>query len=78
MLSEVSKASHILFCKAVAGDVEPDVMEKVSRFFHLLSVRDMHGATAVHQELSNTCWNTHKDWLKGLKHSSTLVAKAFQ
>ncbi len=49
MLSEVSKASHILFCKAVAGDVEPDVMEKVSRFFNLLSVRDMHGATAVHQ-----------------------------
>ncbi len=49
MLGEVSKASHILFCKAVAGGVEPNVMGKVSRFFHLLSVRDMHAAAAVHQ-----------------------------
>ncbi len=49
MLGEVKKASHILFCKAVAGDVESDVMEKVSKFFHLLSVRDMHGASVVHQ-----------------------------
>ncbi len=49
MLGEVKKASHILFCKAVAGDVESDVMEKMSKFFQLLSVRDMHGAAAVHQ-----------------------------
>ncbi len=49
MLGEVRKASHILFCKAVAGDVESDVMAKVSRFFYLLSVRDMHAAAAVHQ-----------------------------
>ncbi len=49
MLGEVKKASHILFCKTVAGDVEPEIMEKVTKFFHLLSTRDIHGAATVHQ-----------------------------
>ncbi|CAN0270067.1 unnamed protein product [Phaeothamnion confervicola] len=57
------------------GVLEAEVLAKVSQFVALLQSRETHGATAVHTDLVNTAWGAHKDWLKGIKHLTTLVAK---
>jgi protein transport protein SEC31 len=55
MLAEVSKASHVLFCKIAEGAVEADIVSKVNSFFHQLAARDIHGAMTIHQVSDDSC-----------------------
>jgi protein transport protein SEC31 len=57
-----------LTSKAQANAIEFDVLEKLGRLAACLGEpQNVAGATAIQQDLANTAWNAHKDWIRGMK-----------
>ena len=57
-----------LTSKAQANAIEYDVLEKLGRLAACLGEpQNVAGATAIQQDLANTAWNVHKDWIRGMK-----------
>eukprot|EP00953_Heterococcus_sp_UTEX-ZZ885_P041552 21197-Heterococcus_DN1.PRE.2 len=75
MLTEGVKAANILFARMAAGTVDSEVIARMSYMCSMMQTRDTAGAAAIYKELVNTSWNAHKDWLKGLKHITTLARR---
>ena len=55
-------------------------IQAVSRHIFVLSVGSMAHSSMLHcqyhiQDLANTVWNQHKDWIKGLKVFIQVAAK---
>eukprot|EP00904_Undaria_pinnatifida_P012810 jgi/Undpi1/865/HiC_scaffold_10.g04329.m1 len=75
MLGDVTKAVSVLFAKMGHGQVERATLDKVGQLVKSLETRDMKAANAIQQGLANSVWQSHKDWLKGLKYLMTLVSR---
>ncbi|CAN0202243.1 unnamed protein product [Laminaria digitata] len=75
MLGDVTKAVGVLFAKMGHGHVERATLDKVGQLVKSLEARDMKTANAIQQGLANSVWQSHKDWLKGLKYLITLVSR---
>ncbi|CAN0158135.1 unnamed protein product [Discosporangium mesarthrocarpum] len=75
MLGDVNKAVEVLYDKLSRGAVEPETLRRVHQLVESLQARQLPAATAIQQALADTSWNAHRDWLKGMKHLTTLVSR---
>ena len=65
----LSSSYDALVAKARAGAVDATILEKLDRLSSSLmsQPRNLVQASAIHQDLANSEWNAHKDWVRGLK-----------
>jgi hypothetical protein len=61
--------------KTAAGEVAPQVMDKVELLAAHVANRQFPEALAVQTDLANTAWLQHKEWIKGMKYFIQIAAK---
>jgi protein transport protein SEC31 len=72
---EADKSISIFVKRLAKQDISRDVVDKVKNLCRALEHRDFNTANAIQNELVNTEWREHKDWLKGMKFLIQLLAK---
>jgi len=58
-----------------SNQVSPEVMSKLDNFVAALLSKNSGLANAINADLTNSVWNQHKDWIKGLKYLILLQCK---
>ena len=66
-VGDAEKAVSLLEQRMRAGAVSSSVEAQLAEMGRACASRNFSAAHQVNQRLSTTEWNTHKDWLKGLK-----------
>ena len=75
-LAECQKGCEILFDRlATPNAVDADTIAKTQTLAIALQARDYGTAGSMSQQMANTVWKDHKDWLKGMKFLTQLTAK---
>ena len=75
-LAECERGCSILFDRlATPNAVDPDTIAKTQTLAMALQAKDYGTAGSMSQQMANTVWKDHKDWLKGMKFLTQLTAK---
>jgi hypothetical protein len=74
-LAMVSTAYNNLLEKINTNEVSADVMNKIAQLVSELNSRNFVAANAIQTNLANTEWNSHKEWIKGVKILIQLASK---
>lgn len=74
-IDEANKAVSALLTKLRDGNIKPEVSAKAMRFAMAVQQGDFAGATAVQRDLATKDWDTHRDWIQGLKKMLSLAQK---
>lgn len=81
-LAEAIKASHILLNKLKSQyngvAMTPEIANKAVQMIVSVQYGDFVTATGIHKDLSVSAWDTHKDWIKGVKGFIVLGQKKFR
>lgn len=57
------------------GEADGDVLQQLSHVGQMVGSRDFNGALSIHRKLTQTSWDTHKEWLKPLKSGLEIAKK---
>ncbi|GMH60232.1 hypothetical protein TL16_g03004 [Triparma laevis f. inornata] len=75
-LQECTKGCDILAARlATPNAIDPDTIAKTQTLVHALVAKDYGTAGQMSQQMANTVWKDHKDWLKGMKFLIQLCGK---
>jgi protein transport protein SEC31 len=74
---EIETSSTLMSDKLNNQEIDPVTCQAMLDMIGVLNVGDFNAASQIHIGLTQTAWNEHKDWLKGVKFLIQLCKTKF-
>ena len=74
-VSMIKGALSALHKQMAENALSADTLGKLDQLVTQLNAKNVSGANVINTDLTNSCWNQHKDWIKGLKYLIQLHCK---